>query len=283
MRQGIAAQMIDIADPGFVESVRRVDVAFLAIAGQFAEDGKLQGVLETLGVPYTGSGVLASALAMNKPAAKVMVAAHGVPVLPSVPVDGCRSAASVAAELVEAVGLPLMLKPESEGGSIDLAVAHDVSELAGFLTASRQRQRMLAERFCAGRPVTVGVLEGRAGLQVLPALETQVKGREFYDYHAKRDAGLRAYRCPADLPAAVTDNLTEYARTAHAALGCTGVSRSDFVVSAGGSAFWLELNTLPGLAADGNLTTAAAAAGICYEHLIATILNTAMVPRGYRS
>src|SRR5262249_16080219 len=147
----------------------------------------------------------------------------------------------------------------SEGGSIDLAVAHDVTELADLLTATAVRQRMLVERFCAGRSVTVGVLDGPDGLRVLPALEAQVSDREFYDCHAKRNAGLRVYRCPADLPAAVTGHLAECARIAHSALGCAGVSRSDFVVAATGSVYWLELNSLPGLAADGNLATAAMA------------------------
>jgi D-alanine-D-alanine ligase len=286
--QGLTARMVDTADARWLQLVGEVDVAFLAIAGQYAEDGKLQGVLETLGVPYTGSGVLASALAMNKPAAKAMVSRHGVPVLAAAPVERGVSAepcaAGLAAQLAELVGLPLILKPESEGGSIDLAVAHDLAELANLLTTpAAVSQRMLAERFVPGRPVTVGVLDLPTGLTALPALETRPAGREFYDYAAKRDPALRVYHCPPDLPPAVANQLAGHALAAHTALGCAGLSRSDFILTDDGQPYWLELNTLPGLSREGNMAAMAAAAGLTYDQLTSHILATALTHRGYSS
>jgi D-alanine-D-alanine ligase len=279
---GYRVHVVDTADPAFPDDVQEVDVAFLAIAGRWAEDGKLQGYLETIGLPYTGSGVLASAMAMHKPAAKAIVHAAGVPVLPYIRVDVARDADVEAKEILDRLSAPVMVKPEGEGGSIDMAVAHNHVELADLLTALRRAdQRLLVEPFVTGPAVTVGVLDTGDELVALPVLETATVG-EFYDYTAKRDPELHTYHCPANLPAAVAAFCADAACRAHQALGCSGYSRSDLVIGHDGQVFWLEANTLPGLSRGGNLATMAAAAGIPYTQLVARILATATTAGRYR-
>jgi D-alanine-D-alanine ligase len=273
---------MDTAEPSFIQDVRQIDVAFLAIAGQYAEDGKLQGLLETLRIPYTGSGVLASALAMHKPAAKAMAARAGVTVLPHVLIQPAGGLAS-AGEVTERLGLPVIVKPCSEGGSIGIRLAHSARELDDLLAGlGASEEDALAEPFTLGQPVTVGVLEHGRELTALPVLATMPAGdAEFYDYLAKRDPARHRYECPAPLPADMAAHLAAVACQAHRALGCRGYSRSDFVVTDSG-AFWLEINTLPGLSQAGNLATAAAAAGIEYDKLVVHILDSATPSGHYR-
>lgn len=281
-RQGYTARQIDTAAPSFIQDLRGTDVAFLAIAGQYAEDGKLQGFLETLRIPYTGSGVLASALAMCKPAAKAVVASAGVAVLPHVLISPASGLAS-AGEVAERLGLPVIVKPCSEGGSIGIRLAHTAEELADLMAEPGTcAGDMLTEPFTRGQSVTVGVLENGGEPSALPVLATMpAGGAEFYDYLAKRDPARHRYECPAPLPADTARRLAAAACQAHRALGCRGYSRSDFVVTSSG-VFWLEVNTLPGLSRTGNLATAATAAGIEYDKLVAHILDTAVPSDEYR-
>ncbi|MEQ4725018.1 D-alanine--D-alanine ligase [Nonomuraea sp. B19D2] len=288
LRQGLSAVLIDTAEPGLLQALAEVDVAFLAIAGQYAEDGKLQGLLEHLGIPYTGSGVLASAVAMHKTAAKTMVAAHGVNVLPGRVIDGETPAEVVAKDLAKALPLPVIIKPVSEGGSIDMRLARGEHDLAAAVEELRQGgQALFAERFWPGHSITAAVLDDGEQLRVLPLLETRPKGGDFYDYATKNDPAAFTNHCPTILPPATEALVREHAQAAHRALGCSGYSRSDFVVGAdlagdGPQVWWLETNTLPGLSATGNMATMAAAGGIGYDALIAFILSTALTPHGYR-
>ncbi|WP_433259480.1 D-alanine--D-alanine ligase family protein (plasmid) [Streptosporangium sp. CA-135522] len=284
LRQGLSAVLIDTAEPGLAGKLAVLDVAFLAIAGQYAEDGKLQGLLEHLGLPYTGSGVLASALAMHKTAAKAMVAAHGVSVLPGRVIDGERPADVVAKDLADAIELPIIIKPVSEGGSIDMRLGRTEDDLAVAVAELRAGgQALFAERFWPGHSVTAGVLDDGAQLRVLPLLETRPKGGGFYDYPTKNDPAAFTNHCPTVLPPQTEALIRQQAQAAHRALGCSGYSRSDFVVDAAGEqVWWLETNTLPGLSATGNLATMAAADGLGYDALIAFILSTALMPHGYR-
>lgn len=282
-RQGHPARLIDTATPSFTRDVRHIAIAFLAIAGQYAEDGKLQGFLETLGIPYSGSGVLASALAMRKPAAKAMVASARVAVLPHVLVHSVANPAANARQIVERLGLPVIVKPCSEGGSIGIRLARSTHELADVLAGmAASAEDVFAEPFVPGQAVTVGVLEHADGPCALPVLATQpTGGAEFYDFLAKRDPARHRYECPARMPTDTALNLATAACDAHRALGCRGYSRSDFVATPSG-VFWLEANTLPGLSPTGNLATAAAAAGIEYDKLIGHILDTAVGAARYR-
>lgn len=271
---GCAVRQLDIALPTFADDITKVDVAFLAIHGQWAEDGKLQGFLDTIGVPYTGSGVLASALAMHKPTGKAVVAAAGVPTLPSLQLN------TDTASVDETIGWPLIVKPTSEGGSLDLAVAHDLGDLVAVLAVSDRDVDLFLERFVVGgRAVTVGLVEIDGELTALPPLEACVDG-EFYDRASKRDARLHRYVCPADLPNGVSSGVVNAGLRAHQALGCDGYSRHDFIIN-GDEFWWLEANTLPGLSVGGNLATAASAAGITYKELVLHLLATARRGRRY--
>lgn len=279
-RQGYSTTLLDAADTTFTDQIRSADVAFLAIAGQYAEDGKLQGLLESLNIPYTGSGVTASAIGMHKTLAKTVAAAVGVTVLPSVVLPP-RDRDTITQAITGTIAFPLILKPLSEGGSIGMTVCHDDVELAAALSGVKADDGWFAEPFITGTPVTCGILEVEGTPVALPPLETLPVGAEFYDYATKRDKDRYRYRCPAGLPATTLDAITDAALTAHRALACTGYSRSDFIITPGGPV-WLEINTLPGLSRTGNLATMADAAGIDYDQLVRTILATATTHAGYR-
>jgi len=280
-RQRLQYVRLDPCDGQFADRIRVVDVAFLAIAGQWAEDGKLQGLLDSLGVPYTGSGVLASAAAMHKPTAKGLVGAAGVKVLPHVLVqaggDPERAARACCAEL----GMPVILKPCSEGGSIGVQVVRDPRQLATALAGDAAHTEWLIEPFMEGSAVTCGVLQRDGVLMTLPPLQTLPTTAEFYDYAAKRNPDGHRYLCPAAISDAALAEISRGTLEAHRTLLCSGYSRSDFLVTPGGSVFWLEANTLPGLSVHGNLATMASAAGIGYDELVTTILANAY-RQGYR-
>ncbi|MFI9319725.1 D-alanine--D-alanine ligase [Kitasatospora aureofaciens] len=281
VRQGLPHFVLDPTDKDFADRVREADVAFLAIAGQWAEDGKLQGLLDSLGVPYTGSGVLASAVAMHKPTAKTLVLADGVTVLPHLPLRESDDAQEIAQTCADEFGLPVILKPTSEGGSIGMRVFRDLNSLTTTLTHDTQGGEWFIEPFKEGTAVTCGVLEQGGALVTLPPLETVPTTAEFYDYKAKRNPAGHRYRCPAQLPDTALATISRAAVRAHQALNCSGYSRSDFLVTPAGEVHWLEINTLPGLSTHGNLATMAAAAGISYDRLIATILASVHTD-GYR-
>lgn len=282
-RQGYTTRFLDPADKTFADDIRGADVAFLAIAGQYAEDGKLQGLLEHLSVPYTGSGVAASAVGMHKALAKTVVAAAGVAILPTVtlPPHGRDGDVNTQA-ITSTVTFPLILKPLSEGGSIGMTVCRDTVQLANALRTVNPGEGWFAEPFTAGTPVSCGVLEIDGSPVALPPLATIPTDSEFYDYATKRDKTKYRYECPANLSSNVLDTITSASLTAHDALGCSGYSRSDFIVDPEGRPVWLEINTLPGLSHTGNLATMAAAAGIDYDQLIRMILATADTTERYR-
>lgn len=279
-RQGYSTVLLDAADTAFANQIRSADIAFLAIAGQYAEDGKLQGLLESLNIPYTGSGVTASAIGMHKALAKTVAGAAGITVLPSVILPP-RDRDAIGETITSRIAFPLILKPLSEGGSIGMTVCHDTAELAAALSGLNATDGWFAEPFTTGTPVTCGILEMDGSPVALPPLETLPTDAEFYDYATKRDKDRYRYRCPAELPTPILDAITDAALTAHRALACTGYSRSDFIVTPAGPV-WLEINTLPGLSRTGNLATMADAAGIDYDQLVRTILATATTPAGYR-
>lgn len=277
---GIEYRVLDSSgDPDtLIAGLRECELALLAIAGRGAEDGRLQGLLESIGVPYTGSGVLASAAGMHKTTAKRFAAARDVAVPPYTSISSKMSAEDEAEHVAERCGLPVILKPVSEGGSIGLVLARTPEELIAGINASAGVETM-AERYIEGRSVSVGVLEDpRGGLHVLPTLETVTAGG-IYSYEAKREQGLTTYHCPARVTEAERRELEIAARRAHRGLRCHGYSRHDFVVSAEGFAVWLEVNTLPGLSRQGNFARMADAAGFSYEQLLAHIVRTARVDR----
>jgi D-alanine-D-alanine ligase len=254
----------------------QVEVAFLALHGRYGEDGTIQGLLEIMGIPYTGSRVLASALGMNKVAAKKVVIGSGLPTP-----DFCEVAvdepSSVAASRIEAeLGLPVMLKPVEEGSSLGVAKCGDAVSLRASLDKARSDYgSVLAERFVAGREITVGVLQRQGRTEALPILELVPKN-EFYDYEAKYTAGMTEFVLPAPLPSSVYEGSERLAVAAFDALGCRGYARVDIMIDGADAPWFIEVNTLPGMTDTSDLPAQAKAAGMSYEDLVETILLTAV-------
>ncbi len=243
---------------------RKVGVAFIALHGRGGEDGTVQGLLESLGIPYTGSGVLPSALAMDKKQSKWIFRAHGLPTPDfEVLARGVRGAWPLAR-----LETPVVVKPVCEGSSVGMSVVRTRGALAKALAkACRYDPEVLVEAFVPGRDLTVGVL----GDLVLPAVEMRPRGG-FYSYRAKYTAGATEYLVPAPLTArqaALTENL---ALAAYRALGCRGASRVDFRLEKRGQPLLLEVNTIPGMTETSLLPKAASAAGIGFDELVLRIL-----------
>jgi D-alanine-D-alanine ligase len=265
--------------PGIDQLLRAADieVAFLALHGRGGEDGCVQGLLELLGIPYTGSSVLASALAMDKLKAKEMFRLHNVPTPPYYSATR-RDALDLEAleELHGSFGFPCVVKPRGEGSSVGLTKAHDLRELAaGIEKALEYDDSALVERFVRGMEVTVGLLDGR----VLGSLEIAPKSG-FYDYAAKYTAGATEYILPPRLAATRAKNILTLAERAARALGCTGACRVDLLVTEGENEYVLEANTLPGMTPTSLLPKIALAAGIDYAGLCEAILEGARLHSG---
>ncbi|MFF3406700.1 D-alanine--D-alanine ligase [Streptomyces sp. NPDC002742] len=277
---GIKTRCLDLvnARDDLIDGLDGVATAFLAIAGRGAEDGRLQGLLETLGVHYTGSGVLASAVGMNKIHAKTLVTAAGVRVPQGTRIDPTFSAEDEALRVSQLLCLPVIVKPVDEGGSIGVRVATTGEALAAAVLDAGTGE-LMAEVFHPGRSVSVGVLEGPPGvLHALPPLEAETPNG-VYSYAAKRGTSACDYYCPARVSPETLQSLQRQAVAAHRALCCHSYSRSDFIVTAAGEAIWLEVNTLPGLSRTGNLARMALADGITYEQLLTHILRGARIDR----
>ena len=254
-----------------------VQVAFLALHGRYGEDGTIQGLLEMMGIPYTGSGVLASALGMNKIAAKKVVAGSGV-LTPNYREIGRDETGADAAGCVEReLGLPVMLKPVEEGSSLGVFKCREAHELSACIDQGRAEfGTMFAERFVPGREITVGVLERAGRPEALPILELVPKN-DFYDFEAKYTEGLTEFILPARLGATAYEDAQRVALNAFDAIGCRGYGRVDMMVDAAGVPWFVEINTLPGMTELSDLPAQASAAGLSYEDLVETILLTAGV------
>lgn len=244
----------------------RIDTAFIALHGRFGEDGCIQGLLETLGVPYTGSDVLASALAMNKVKAKEIFRLHNLPTPSYYVLDRADEADVLACH--GDFGFPVVVKPVAEGSSVGVAVAHTPEELvAACERAFVFDDALLIERFVGGLEVSVAVVEDRA----LGAVEIVPK-RAFYDFSAKYTSAATEYHIPPRLsPERYRGVLTQGLR-AHAALGCSGATRVDLIVSETGNEYVLEVNTVPGLTPTSLLPKIASAAGMRFGDLVEAIL-----------
>lgn len=241
----------------------RFDCVFVALHGRLGEDGTVQGMLELLGLPYTGSGVLASALCIDKARTNRLLESAGLAVPPFEEIED----AGIQAEgLVERYGLPVVVKPVREGSTIGLTIGADVDAVAsGLLLARRYDSRVMVQRCVAGVEVTVGVL-AVPDLEVLPTLEI-VSANPVYDYDAKYTAGGSHHIIPARIPAAARRASAEAGARAFTALGCEGMARVDFIVDAAGTPWVLEVNTVPGMTDLSLLPDAARAAGIEFGEL----------------
>lgn len=249
---------------------RGVEVAFNALHGKFGEDGAIQGLLEVMGIPYTGSGILASALGMNKIASKRLFRSQGLLVGPFEIV--ARGNANLADAVVARLGLPVVVKPSAEGSSVGVSLVHTKEEAGPALEAAfRYGPELLIEKFIKGKEVQVGVLGDRA----LGAIEIVPK-RAFYDYAAKYEPGMSDHFFPARIPEDVYQRTLAAGLAAHRALGCRGYSRVDFIIDDDGDPYILEVNTLPGMTATSLLPDIARGVGISFPDLVEDILRLAL-------
>lgn len=249
------------------------DVAFLALHGKGGEDGSIQGVCETLGIPYTGSGVLASALAMDKGRAKAFYSQYGLPVAASVVLR--RGESYTIDDIVAQVGEHCVVKPIGDGSSLGMSIVHSADELPAALTkAFAAGQDVLVEAYITGTEITVAVL-GNADPEPLPVIEI-VPHDEFYSYEVKYAAAGADHIIPARLAPEVYERAQEYAVRAHRALGCAGLSRSDFIVTEEGVPVILETNTLPGMTETSLLPDAARHAGYDFPAVCSRIVDLAL-------
>ncbi len=267
-----------------------IDIAFIALHGGHGENGAIQGMLEIIGIPYTGSGILASALAMDKEASKKAFVFGGVPVTPFTIVRrgesaaGNLSGATTRAKKTVAVSSPLtphssptfplpwVVKPAAEGSSVGVEIVRKSADLGKSLTqAFSYGDRVVLEKYIGGKEVQIGILNDRVlgGVEVKPSLE-------FYNYEAKYTSGLTEYIFPPGLDRKTYVKVKEAALAAHRSLGCCGATRVDLIVDDGGNSYVLEVNTIPGMTETSLLPKIAANAGIDFLSLIEEILGGAI-------
>jgi D-alanine-D-alanine ligase len=265
-RQGVDAHAFDPAsDP--LAALAGYARAFIALHGRYGEDGTIQGVLDLLGIPFTGSGVMASALGMDKFRTKLLWQAAGLPV----PEYACIDADSDFAEIEAQLGLPIFVKPVREGSSIGVSMVTAPGGLAAaYQLAARHDPLVIAEAGVLGGEYTVAILGQRA----LPIVKIE-PATAFYDYEAKYTRNDTRYLCPAGLPAAQAAAIQAEALRAFEVLGGRGWGRVDFLMDADGRHYFLEVNTSPGMTDHSLVPMAARAAGIDYDTLVLDVLALA--------
>jgi len=269
-RSGVDAHAFDPATRGLHELQEQgFQRVFIALHGRFGEDGTVQGALELMGIPYTGSGVMASALAMDKFRTKLVWQAMKLPV----PDFVLLTASSDWKAVVQELGLPLFVKPANEGSSVGISKVKSVAELpAAYAEAAKHDSIVLAEKFIGGGEYTAAIL----GKQALPVIKI-VPASEFYDYEAKYLRNDTQYLCPSDLSAEKEAEMQQLAQQAFAVIGGSGWGRVDFLKDEAGKLYLLEINTSPGMTDHSLVPMAARVAGKSFEQLVVEILELAGV------
>jgi D-alanine--D-alanine ligase len=277
---GFKVDAIDIKTDSIKENMRlikshKIDCAFLALHGRFGEDGSIQEILESLKIPYTGSGVLASRLAMDKVASRQIFEVHGLRV-PRYKVLNKTSFATKH-KIYDNLGFPLVIKPAAHGSSIGLSIIGKAKELSKAIAlAFTFDEKIIIEEYVRGRELTVGILDERA----LPVIEIIPK-KIFFDYEAKYQPGLTDYVVPAKLKEGVARKVRGVALSAHRLLGCFGCSRVDIILDKDNLPYILEVNTIPGLTSTSLLPKAAGAIGIPFGELCLKLVKLAYEPRTF--
>ena len=271
-RQNVMARGMD-ADKSTLRILEdeKFERVFIALHGRWGEDGVIQGALEMLDIRYTGSGVLGSALAMDKLRSKYLWSATGIPT----PEYVVLASGTDPDEVVGKIGLPVFVKPVREGSSLGISKAKTSAELkAAWEMAAKYDDQVIAERFIDGAEITCGIL----GDQALPLIRIETD-REFYDYEAKYILDTTRYLCPCGLPSGQELELQSLARRAFTILGCSGWGRVDFMLDNSGKPYALEVNTVPGMTDHSLVPKAAKHAGVNFDELVLRILETADVQR----
>lgn len=250
--------------------VAEAEVVFVALHGGAGEDGTVQALLDLTGKPYTGSGMLASALAMDKAMSKRVFEHEHIPTPSWIVVD--RGAGPAEVDSGALGGYPLVVKPNEQGSTVGLTVVTRAEDLPAALDlAFEYGDQVLIEQFIPGRELTVAVI----GDEALPVVEIRPRSGH-YDYEAKYTSGMSEYFCPADLPAAVAERVRDLGVRAARALGCRGVSRVDFRLDPGNAPYCLEVNTIPGMTPTSLVPMAAKASGMTYDQLVGRMVELAL-------
>jgi D-alanine-D-alanine ligase len=251
-----------------------VDIVFNALHGTWGEDGKIQSLLEFKNIPYTGSGILASAVSMDKHITKSILKHSGVNTADWILVKKeSLNLDSIKQKITEQFNFPLVVKPNDQGSAIGLSICGNFSELEeGISSAFQFSNSILIEKYIDGYEVTIGILDNL----VLPVVEIKPK-HSFYDYECKYTSGMSEYEVPAKLPSEVTKMLQNQALIAYNSVGCKNYGRIDFRLDRNYNPFCLEINTLPGLTSTSLLPKAAKAEGISFEELIDKIIKNSLI------
>jgi len=268
--RGVDAHPFDPAEQDMEELKKQgFDRAMISLHGRYGEDGTVQGALELMGIPYTGSGVMASALAMDKWRTKLIWQAAGIPTPRYALLDAQTDFAAVALDL----GLPLMVKPAGEGSSIGMSKVTAAEDLPrAYELAAKSDALVFAEQFIEGMELTAAILGDRA----LPLIRLETP-RTFYDYEAKYLADNTRYLCPCGLSAEQERQIQALALQAYRVVGCRGWARADVMLDKGGAPYFIEINTSPGMTDHSLVPMAARAAGLSFEDLVMAILELAHV------
>lgn len=272
LRQGVDAHAFDPASQELSE-LKGFKRAFNALHGRYGEDGTIQGVMELMGIPYTGSGVMASSLGMDKWRTKLLWKVLNI----ATPDFEMVEANSDFAAIEQKLGLPLFVKPANEGSSIGITKVKQKGELeAAYLLAAQADPLVIAEKFVGGGEYTVGILEdATTGLKALPIVRIVPKN-EFYDFEAKYLRDDTEYLCPCGLSAEKEAQIKAEALQAFRAVGCKDWGRVDFLMDEAGTHYFLEVNTSPGMTDHSLVPMAANAAGISFDELVIKILETTL-------
>jgi D-alanine-D-alanine ligase len=266
-RQGFRVKSIDV-DRNVVKKLKGIDVAFIALHGRPGEDGTIQGMLDFMEIPYTGSGVIGSAIGMDKIVSKRIFDAVGIPT----PKYYYQEQMDVA-EAISNLNFPIVVKPRAEGSSVGITIAENKKELDKAIKKARRYADFFFEQYIDGMMATCGIINGVP----LPVLEIAPKRRKFYDYKSKYTEGMTEYIVPARIAKKQYKMTQRYALAAHRSISAHGFSRVDFVLDANHNPYVLEVNTIPGLLAESNLPLEARAIGLGYDDLIFEILKTSLV------
>ena len=284
LRLGHRVREYDPRDDGLVRLVQDgqgLDCAFLVLHGTFGEDGRIQGLLDMMGLPYQGAGVLGSALAMDKHIAKVMYERNGIPTPRWYLVSrdqGLQDPKGVALGLG---GFPLMVKPRCEGSSIGMGVARDMDSLVSLVeTALKWDEYAIIEEYIQGRELSCGVLEGWGDWTLPPIEIIPGEAHEFFDYNAKYTPGATKEICPAPVPTQVEEMARRLAKKAHEALCLKDYSRTDMIMAPTGELYVIETNTIPGMTETSLLPQEAKVAGLGFDELIAFLVDRALAKSG---
>lgn len=281
-RGGVDAFAFDPAARPLQELIAEgADRVFIALHGRFGEDGTVQGALELMKIPYTGSGVMASSMAMDKVITKRIWSTFGLPTPGFVAIDAGSPETDHPEALVTHLGLPLAVKPAREGSSLGFSRVDSVAALQPAIAAAHQFDELvIVEAFIAGREFTCALLEDSPGdVHALPVIEI-VAPEGQYDYQNKYFGHATRYLCPAPIEAAVEQRMRELSEAAFRALGCTGWARADLMWAQGSEPMLLEINTSPGMTDHSLVPMAAAQAGMGYDELVLRIAASASLKLG---